>query len=473
MLDHFNKFTKDELKEFRKFINSPYFNSNKSIIKLFEYLHSKYPNISEEHISYAAISRNVFSEKKINQAGIRKLISEFMKIMEEYFMQSGLQIDIIANRISLLNKLRERGLNKRFEMNMKELYKMQKKFFQRDDTYYINQSHLEQQYFEFNITRFRKKYAKSLQSISDMRDYSFVFSKLHTFFAMFTNEMSGKKKFDRKFFNEIMMFVETNKNLISRRHPNIYIIYLVVLMHETSNDKFFYDLKKYLETNEKKFTKSNLSYYYNYLISYCMHKINKGDVKFREFAFDLYKTRLKKNLFLINNIITDQEFTSVVNTVIALKEFDWLDEFIEKYKNKLDTEFAKDIYNLTKAKIFFSKKNYKQVFEHLKNVEFKDPVYYFNSKLLLARVYYDSKEFNGLNYIIENLRQYIRENKTLSNDNIAIIKTFNRYIQQLIKLNEKNSKDKLFAKVILKKELDNEKSFVANKSWFYEKLDKI
>jgi len=73
MLDHFNKFTKDELKEFRKFINSPYFNSNKNIVKLFEYLFSKYPNISEEHISYAAISRNVFSEKKINQTGIRKL----------------------------------------------------------------------------------------------------------------------------------------------------------------------------------------------------------------------------------------------------------------------------------------------------------------------------------------------------------------------------------------------------------------
>ena len=473
MLDHLNKFTEDELKKFKKFINSPYFNSNKNTVKLFNYLHSKYPDISEEDISYASISRNVYSEKKINHAGVRKLISEFMKLMEDYFMHSGIQTDIIANRIALLNTLRERGLNKRFEMNMKDLIKEQEKFFQKNDVYYINQSNLEYQYYEYNNSRFRKKYADCLQNMSDMRDYSFIFSKLHTFFAMFTNEQSGKKDFDKKFFKEILGFVESNKKIIMRKHPNIYIIYLVVLMHDTLNDKFFYDLVNYLKIYENRFTKSSLSFYYNYVISYCMLKINKGDIKFRKMAFDVYKIRMHKNLFLIENNITDHEFTSVVNTVLALKEFEWLEEFIEMYKDKLDPDFAKDIYNLTRAKIFFYKKDYKKVFEHLKNVEFKDPEYYFNSKFLLARVYYDTKEFNGLNYIIENLRQYVREKKTLSMDYIAIIKTFNKYMQELKKLNENNFKDNSFSKVVLKKELDNEQSFVPNKNWFYEKLDEF
>ena len=46
-------------------------------------------------------------------------------------------------------------------------------------------------------------------------------------------------------------------------------------------------------------------------------------------------------------------------------------------------------------------------------------------------------------------------------------------MQELKKLNENNFKDNSFSKVILKKELDNEKSFVPNKSWFYEKLDEL
>ncbi|MEO6696240.1 MAG: hypothetical protein ABIY50_11680 [Ignavibacteria bacterium] len=67
----------------------------------------------------------------------------------------------------------------------------------------------------------------------------------------------------------------------------------------------------------------------------------------------------------------------------------------------------------------------------------------------------------------------MREKKTLSGDNITIIKTFNKYIQKLIKLNENNSRDKVIEKIVFKKELDNEKSSVANKSWFYEKLDEL
>ncbi|MEO6696239.1 MAG: hypothetical protein ABIY50_11675 [Ignavibacteria bacterium] len=398
MLQHFNKITKDELKNFKKFVNSPYFNSNKNIVKLFDYLSSKYPDISEEHVSYAAISQNVFSKDQINQDGIRKLLSDFMKLMEDYFMHSYLQRDIVANRISMLNTLRERGFTKRFEMNMNDLFKSQKRLFQKNDIDYTNQSNLESQYFEYYKSRFRNEHAECLQNISDMRDFSFIFSKLHIFFEMYMNEEIGRKKFDKKFYNEIISFIETNKNTISKLHPNIYIIYLVLLMHDTLDDKFFFKLEDYLKKNEKRFTTTSLGFYYNYLISFCMLKINKGDVSFRKIAFELYKTRMDKNLFLIDNSITDSEFTSVVNTVIALKEFKWLEVFIEKYKDKLDPEFAKDIYNLTKAKIFFYKKDYDQVFEHLKNVEFKDAGYYFNSKFILARVYYDSKELDGLNY---------------------------------------------------------------------------
>jgi len=46
-------------------------------------------------------------------------------------------------------------------------------------------------------------------------------------------------------------------------------------------------------------------------------------------------------------------------------------------------------------------------------------------------------------------------------------------MQELKKLNENNFKDNSFSKVVLKKELDNEQSFVPNKNWFYEKLDEF
>jgi hypothetical protein len=53
------------------------------------------------------------------------------------------------------------------------------------------------------------------------------------------------------------------------------------------------------------------------------------------------------------------------------------------------------------------------------------------------------------------------------------IKLFNYYITELIKVFESKSAKKKSMKVILKKELDNEKKLVPNKDWFYESLSKI
>ena len=245
-------------------------------------------------------------------------------------------------------------------------------------------------------------------------------------------------------------------------------------MYVTSDKIYLTELKEYLKENRKKFDKSSLSHYYNYLIAYYTLQINKGNIEYRNDIFQIFEFMLTKDLFVIDNIITEQEYSTVINNSLALGEFEWVNKFINKYKRKLDREIAAEAFNLAMAKLHFYKKDYEKMYPHLNEVKFINPGYYIHSKLLLARVYFDTKNLKSLVYVVENLRQYLRSKSNLQEELISVVKIFNKYVSSLLKILEINEvKKKKTELMVLRKELDNNKKLVPNKNWFYEKIEEL
>ncbi|MEP7145979.1 MAG: hypothetical protein ABI792_03105 [bacterium] len=475
MIEQFKQLTADELYQFQKFVYSSYFTSQKNLVKLFNYLQSLYPDISDEAISKEKLSAIIYGETNVNDLKIRKLISDFSILMEKFYTQVEIENDKTRNEILLLGSLRRRGITKRFEMNCNQIFKQMEKSYSKDDEYYLNKINLDNEKFYFNFSKSKREYNKELQDKSDHLDYYYMFSKLHTFNEMLHSEGRRNKNnfYSRSQLSEILSHIKLNKEKIYKDHPNLYIIYIVFLMFDTLDDKYLRELKDYLERNEKKFKKNKLSYYYHYLTQYYIQKINMGEIEYNEKAFAIYKTMKEKSLFLMDKMITDEEFNNVVNISLTSMEYSWVDIFIEEYKKHLDPAFANAAYNLAKAKLIFFRKDYKNIFPFLNEVEYKDPVYYINAKFLLGRVYFEMKNIEGLRYIIANLKQYLRTRKDLMLEQIETIKVFNKYMTDLISLYESNSSEQKSLRIILKKELDNEKKFVPSKNWFYEKLIEI
>lgn len=470
MVEYLNKLTPEELEKFGKFLTSPYFNSNTNSVKLYDLLYPSYPNIKNENFDKFTLSKNIFSEKRVNDVKIRKLISDFTIALEKFLTQIEIEKNHIGNKISLINSLRTRGFSKRCDMGIREVNKIQKMQFSKDGEYYFNQINIESAYFYYKFSDFKLEYAECLQKRSDNLDYFFIFNKLHTFNEMSFNEMSKSKTFNKSYLNEIIKFLEVNREIIKKEHPNIFIIYMVMMMTSTFDDKYLEELLQYLDRNENKFTKKNLSYYYHYVRSYYVMKINSGQSKYLEPAFNVFKLMQTKQLFLIDNIINDMEFSSVINIALSLKKYDWLNSFIDEYSKYLDPSFSKDAYNLAKAKILYAKKDFEQVYSHLNEVEFRDPTYYYNSKFIMGRVNFETGNLNGVVYILSNLRQYLRTKEILTPEQVAAIQSFIKYMTHLIDLYESDSAKKKSLRVILKKELDNEKKMVPSKNWFYEQL---
>lgn len=475
MLEYFKSLSEKELEEFEDFVFSPFFNKQRNNVKLFQFLKSLYPHIKNSDISKESLSLNVYGESKVNDVKIRKLVSEFSLLMERFFTQMEMEEDSIRNKILLLGSLRKKGFQKRFEMNYRAISNILKNVYSKDESFYLNKINLVNELFYFKFGDIRGELEIGLQDKSDNLDFFYAFTKLHCFNEMIHNEgaINKDKFFKKKFFKEIISLVENNKDEIYKNHPNLLIIYFVVNMFLTLDDKYLNGLVDYLKSKEKKFHKKNLKYYYHYVTQYFIKKTNMGHVEFRQKAFEMYKYMRDRRLFVIDNIITDFEYNNVVNICLSLREYSWVDSFIEENKKYLDPNFANDAYNLAKAKLLFHTKDYNNIFQYLNKIELRDTNYYAHSKFLLGKVYFDMNNVNSVKYIVDNLRQYIRIKKSISDEQSDIIKIFNHYMMELIKIKESNTSSKKSLKLILKKELDNEVKLVSNKDWFYEKISKL
>ncbi len=475
MIEYFNKLSPDEIVRFGKFLNSPFFNSNKSILILFDYLKSIYPDVKNENISKSVISSIVYNEKKLNDVKIRKLLSDFGILMDSFLIQIAEDERSPGRRVLLLNTLRERGMVKRFEKEYRELKKSLNSSFSKNESFYNEQVNLLSEFYNFNLINFKNTKAECLQLKSDLLDMKFLFSKLHTFYEMFDNEGSRNRGqyFNRTFYDELMEFTENNLSHIKDNHPNVFIIYHVLRMNETLNDNYLNTMLNYLKINNKKFNKVNLSYYYNYITSYYTTKINTGHIRYRKDLISVYMKMMKEELFLIDNIITDVEYNNVVNAALAEGEFEWVNRFIEHYRVYLENSFAEDIYNLAKAKYYFHTNNYEEIFKHLNQVDIKDPTYYINSKFLLGRVYYERRETERAIYILDNLLQYKRNKKILSAEQQKSILLYVKFMTELVKLSEISGIEKDRKKIIkaqLRKEMSNSDGLIPGLNWFYSKL---
>ncbi|MBK6877156.1 MAG: hypothetical protein IPG99_12100 [Ignavibacteria bacterium] len=175
-------------------------------------------------------------------------------------------------------------------------------------------------------------------------------------------------------------------------------------------------------------------------------------------------------IFVIDNMIIDSDFNNVVNIALAEGNLKFAEEFIEKYRKYIDEDFADSAYSLARAKLLFSKKEFDRMFELLNNVEYKDTLYYINSKSLIARAHIDTMNIVSAKYVYESLKQYKRSNNKLSDDQKNTLTVFLKYFTYTLKIMDALDSEKLKLKKIALASLEAEKQVVPTKSWFKEKF---
>ncbi|GEM_PF-1375007 len=468
MIITLSSFTNEEKKEFIKFLESPYFNSDKDFISIYNYI----------------LKNDLIQDDDIIQKYGKEKIEKFNILVEKYVSQKEFEKDKNSYLMYLLSGLKSREVPKRFKYLLSRYRKHFENTYKRDENYYSNKISIENEYYNFFLDEFKFDYPVVLDEISETIEMNFYFYYLHNVHNYIVHRFYAGKKFNfnLKFYDQIMKDISKNEKLVSEKHPNVYIIYLAVKIVDNLYEKkdandLIEKLKHYLQANLKKFDKTQLYYYYGYVInSYQLIIINTNDSEIKKKLIEIYKLTDLENITYINNKISKDKLNNIVYNAIATDDIEWLEYFFKKHDRQIKNNIKENDLRFFYAKISFAKKDFGNTLANLSKVNTKEHIKYFNVKFLLIKSHYELNNFVTIMDEVENLRKFSERNKNLAERHHNIIHSFRQNIKELIKLNEmkKNRNNSFYEEVnFFINHIKTSTEFIPDKKWFTEKLQEL
>jgi hypothetical protein len=154
-------------------------------------------------------------------------------------------------------------------------------------------------------------------------------------------------------------------------------------------------------------------------------------------------------------------YRSIVNVGCRLHEYDFLKEFIEKYKDELREDMRDCLYKFCKAIIETDLGNYEKALELVSKIKTDEMYLKMDIRMLQCKLYYQLDWDDSLNSLLDAFRRTLGNNKLIPEVRKFHYFTFLKYLGKLNNLRHKG--DELEFEILLK-QINEEESFY-NKTW--------
>ncbi len=459
-------FTNLEYKWFDQYIRSPYHNENPLLADLLGYirdsLQAKSPQQPEKEEAFGIL----FPNQAFNDLKIRHLISDLLRLLEGFLINESLKSSNISSRLQLLKELRSRNQNKHFEAVFNNARGLQHKQPYRNAAYFYHEYALEAEYSSFLALQQSRLFETNLQQTVDNLDVFYLIEKLRygCIFHNYKNVLAVD--YQSLLMDEILEHIrQQNYDHV----PAVSIYYSIYMTLTESDDELHYrDLKSLLLRHIDQFTHEEAREMYAFANNYCIKQINLGHNQYLNEIFANYQTLLQKEIIIENGSISPWDYKNIVVTGLRLNEFTWVEDFIYRYKHKLEVRFRENafIYNL--AYYHFYRNDYDRVMDLLQQVEFEDVFYSLDSKAMLLKTYYELHEVESLLSLFDSFTIFLKRNKVISDRHRHTYLNLIRFVKKLSRIPPGDHK-KIEA---LQQEIEGSKG-VADLNWLREKIREL
>ena len=459
-------FSKKEIREFRKWLHSPFHNQRQDIIKLFEFFFEDNHLHKEGYLDKPTVFSWTFPKETYDDAKMRQVIFFLMQAVEQFLAYQEFFKNPIAVKSSLAKSYRKRTLDKSFEKTIKNIQKEQEDKGYKNETFYRNNYVLELERYA-HLSKV-KRLSNNLQEISDAMDIAFIAGKLRQSCLILTHQKVYKEEYDIYLLDQILELVETEDHLKIPLIATYFFIYKTIT--EKEKETHFQNLKEQIIENGHIFPLTELRDIYLMAINYCINKMNEGNDSFIRESFELYREGLKNNIFIENNVLSRWTFLNIITNGLKLNEFNWIENFIDEYQSYLEEQHRESVSHYSMARLHFESKNYSSAMVLLSQVEYDDHILmYLSAKNMLSRIYYEEKEFDALESLLESMRNYVQRKKVMGYHK-ANFKNYIRYMKKLLKIRprDKTAIEKLRNEITIADPLTNDE-----RNWLLTQVDNL
>lgn len=442
------------------FCKNPAYNINKNIAHFFLILSNFYPAFEIDKKNIANIYTQIF-ESPLNQNHFNNFQTHAYKVLLEFLAH--LNLNSLENK-SFFYLKELLPISKELVEKELTILKNQKSNF---EDYYLEQFRSLNFYFDFMLNKSaaeRKKIDFDNEDALFMLTCFYYKNRLKYACEMINVQSILKTKFDESVFEKEANYCLTIK---FENELSIKLYALSFLLMKNQATDVFETIKTLLFKKGEKIDKSELKSFYAILQNFCIRKFNAGNTQFLNELFIIYKQSLEIGLLTENKKMLSSTFKNIIFVGLKLKEFNWVEHFIENNVKYLPENERENAQNFSMARINFAKKAYDKVLEKLLYVEFTDVFYQLDAKSLLLKTYYETESIDSLQSLLESFKILLLRQKNVTPQHIQLYKNLVSTTKKLISNSATNKKyvEKLKVKI-------NQQA-IADKTWVLEKVEEL
>lgn len=481
-------FSRNDIKRFNEFLNSPFFNNSEKLKKTYRALIAFYPEFNSKKLTEERIFSSVSPESLYKKTTLLNLFSDLFKAAESYLGIINFEEKNFEKNDFLREELLKRNLTSMLEANIR-----------RQDSKLEGMVNFDSQYFKYKwrLTNDKLNYlltSKPRSGASVLNLYSTILSERSKFISSFfvkeiikdyANFLTFRKSFNidesKNFTFTLFKTLDFEKLLMilinytaNDSFSKIFKLYMAMYLSFSRFDdvKYYFDYKRILFSDLKELDTDEIRFHTIQLLRYCMEKSGKGGKHEKFFdteRFDIYNLILSNQYYKssLSSYIPVELYRTVFLHGLKLKKYVWTFEFIKKYKSKLHPDKRDNMYYFGCSEYYFRRGRYNEAMKSFNKIKLDHFMLRVDMRNLMLRTYYELGLDDNALSLIDSYKHFLSNDTALSSNEKRINKNFINVIYKMIIYRTSGNKSGKFK---IQNDLSKEFPF---KEWVMEKFSML
>lgn len=406
----FKTIEKKDLRDLKKWLQSPVHNEHKDVAKLFDFLFSRY-KLNENTLKKERAWKYLYGSKKYNDLRLRHIMSFSLDVLERFVSYKMIKDNSFEHEKRLIKAYEDKKILKSATQSLQKATKALKKHQPEDEQYHYHKYELEVLKFDLEGTQDRTR-ATNITEITKHASLFFMITTLRHAYTARSHQSLKKADYRVPLLESVLKEVEENDY---KEYPILMIYYHgYQTLNRPQEESHYQALNYYLEEEEGNLGAKEQRQILLMALNYAIKKINTGSQFYMQEAFRLYKKGLEENLLIEQDEMSHFAYKNIVSLGIILKEYAWLDVFIPTYALKLKGDSKNNYRDYSLARLTFARGDFDQTMQLLIQADYDDILLNIGAKVLLLKLYYQQKYWDALEALLESFRIFLNRKKELS-----------------------------------------------------------
>ena len=462
LLELFLCLSKKEIRDLRKFVNSPYHNQRQDVTDLFEYLVHHAHSRKTDKLDKVLVFKSLYPKQKYQEKKMRYAMSFLYKCIQAFLSHQVYLNNPLLSQKALLQAMRQKGRNRLFETSLKATEEELLGQEYQHPHFHLQAFLVQEEQYLFKVSAQRSTHL-GLEEASRQLDLFFIANKFkHAALAM-AHQQVGQSDLNLDLLYPILEEVDQQMNYLDTPAVAVYY-HCVKMMLEKEALPHFVELRSLMQIHQQQFPVPELRDLYIFALNFCIRRLNAQEGYFKREAFSIYQEGLDKGVFYDNGILSRFNYKNIVALGLGLEEYSWVAQFIEKYKSYLDKSVKESTYHFNLALLHYKTLNYTEAMEHLQLIDTDDVLNNLNARRMLACIYYELEQMEPLYSLLDSFQNYIYRKRQLVYHKKHYL-NFIKFMRKLLQKEQYSTPQLDKLKAELKATQD-----IVEKVWLLEKL---